>query len=98
MKAEDLNVGDRVTVLSWKPREVWSSFSSGDSPAVQTIQDRSFMGTVLTIRAIDLPYIVVEWQDLPIIDSARSVIDTRQCELRRVSDEYVRALRRVGSK
>ncbi len=46
---DNVEVGQYVTVLAWKPREV--DISS---------QDRSYVGDALQVKAIDLPFVVCE--------------------------------------
>jgi hypothetical protein len=84
----ELSVGQYVTVLENKPIE---TLSEDSLDIVQTVvrMDRSGMGEVLLIVAINLPYIVVErCSDL----NFRYTIDTRRSILMELSKEYIEAL------
>ena len=92
MILDDLKAGDFVTVLEWKPREVpvWSDHDSWQQVGTRTVQDTSWKGEVLTVDAVDLPYVVVH--------EARSrqpraiALDTRRVTLKLLSPQYVNAM------
>lgn len=91
LESDDLQAGQFVTVLAWKPQE--RTTSAGLFGGLQTIkvQDRSFFGDVLRVVAIDRPFVVV--QGVSGFVAGRKVsIDTRECDLALLSDEYVDAL------
>jgi hypothetical protein len=87
----ELSVGQYVTVLENKPFETFSEDLLGTVQTATTI-DRSGMGEVLLVIAINLPYIVVErCSNLNSINTRRS-IDTRRSILMELSKEYIEAL------
>lgn len=84
----ELSVGQYVTVLENKSFETLSE-DSLDTVQTAIIVDRSGMGEVLLVIAINLPYIVVErCSDL----NFRYTIDTRRTVLMELSKEYIEAL------
>ena len=99
MAPDDFAVGIYVTVLSWKPREVetMGSFvgaSLGEgwkAPETRVVQNRSFVGELLRIDAVDLPFVAVDAIRGFMGRPYASVLDTRECELKRLSPAMVRA-------
>jgi len=84
----ELSVGQYVTVLENKQFETLSE-DSLDTVQTATIVDRSGMGEVLLVIAINLPYIVVErCSDL----NFRYTIDTRRSILMELNKDYIQAL------
>lgn len=84
----ELSVGQYVTVLENKPFETLSE-DSLDTVQTTTIVDRSGMGEVLLVIAINLPYVVVErCSDL----NFRYTIDTRRSILMELNKDYIQAL------
>lgn len=84
----ELSVGQYVTVLENKQFETLSE-DSLDTVQTTTIVDRSGMGEVLLVIAINLPYIVVErCSDL----NFRYTIDTRRSILMELNKDYIQAL------
>ena len=84
----ELSVGQYVTVLENKSFE---TLSEDSLDIVQTVvkMDRSGMGEVLLVVAINLPYIVVErCSNL----NFRYTVDTRRTILMELSKEYIEAL------
>jgi hypothetical protein len=79
----DLVVGMNVTVLEWGPLT-----QIVDDVSVVT-QSRGLCGDVLVVKAIDLPYIVVEEQKY----FGRISLDTRKATLMKLTDEYMAALK-----
>jgi hypothetical protein len=73
MQTSELKIGQKVTVLSWV-------FPDGDN---------SYKGDVLEIKAIDLPFIVVENMS----DGWGQTLkfDTRQVNFKELSGDYVKA-------
>jgi hypothetical protein len=84
MHAEDLKVGDWVTVLSWKPAGVFN-METGEA---KTLTLRSFIGHPLKVLAIDLPFVAVEIAMM----KACTSLDTRMVKLQRLSNKFVEAL------
>jgi hypothetical protein len=84
----ELSVGQYVTVLENKSFE---TLSEDSLDIVQTVTriDRSGMGEVLLILAINLPYIVVERRSNL---NFRYTVDTRRTILMELSKEYIEAL------
>jgi hypothetical protein len=99
LPSDDLVLGLKITVLSNQKREtvVGNGLFGTERVIVQT--DRSHMGDVLEVVAIDRPFIVVEVThdkhcytgDCSSVGS-RHVIDTRIMKLMKVSDEFIEAL------
>lgn len=58
----EVSVGQKVTVMSWKPRESISSLGllSQIADTITTHVDRSYCGDVLQVTAVDLPFVVVK--------------------------------------
>jgi len=84
----ELSVGQYVTVLENKQFETLSE-DSLDTVQTATIVDRSGMGEVLLVIAINLPYIVFErCSDL----NFRYIIDTRRSILMELNKDYIQAL------
>ena len=97
ISAGELKVGQYVTVLNWKPKEILTEQSTEEyvdknpmeqmlSKVMNLSQDRSLCGDVLAIEAIDLPFIVVQRLNSPV---AKGSIDTRFCVLKELSKDYV---------
>ena len=53
-------------------------------------EDRSFHGDVLCVMAIDLPYVVVEWENRG-VGMCHSRLDTRRYRLMYITPEYADA-------
>lgn len=92
----ELAVGMFVTVHNHAPytKEHVSDGGLFSGPTVVTTKthDRSWYGDVLTIKAIDLPYIVFQAENNCPTDKHISTLDTRRTTLMELSDEYVLAL------
>lgn len=96
LSAGEISKGMKITVISWKPREIpklFDYFEENDSwktTSVKTFQDKSYCGDVLEVLAVDLPYVVVK--DLKSKDNYTAKLDTRECQLKELKQEYVDAL------
>lgn len=100
LTADDLQVGMTVTVLESRPKLVTQSIGQGDDESgrpVSTLAGIAAMmpclyamlkGHPLRIDAVDLPYIVATCRHC----NQTLHIDTRDCELSKVTEEYARAL------
>ncbi len=90
MKLDDLEVGQYVTVVKGPMR---ASINIGFNECSTAREDKSYQGRVLRILAVNLPFVAVEQVGIPkTIGNIRTGIDTRDYELRPLSDEYVYAL------
>lgn len=91
----ELSVGQKVTVLAWKRLvvdELTGDFLTGGTQIQQrTIEDNSFKGDVLEIKAVDLPFIIVKVLSNGILKKPIKM-DTRRVDLMELSNEYVAAL------
>ncbi len=93
LRADDLEVGMHVTVLRLKPREVPVvnplDFLSGDGGvATRVHEDHSWYGDVLTVKAVDFPYVIVDGE----LSYMKGItLDMRQVELMKLTPEYIRA-------
>jgi hypothetical protein len=86
MHVDDIQVGMKVTVLAWRPRQRVVMGRDLTSTVV-VMSDTSWMGDVLTVEALALTYISCR-------DARHGTaisIDTREAELMRLSKEYVEA-------
>lgn len=98
MTADDVEVGQYVTVLDWyqnrekgpgqwlEPSWAGLTICTGDN------RKRDYMGAVLEVVAVSLPYVVAR-----IVSGTqsgqRTVLDLRLVELARLNGQYVEALR-----
>ncbi len=99
---DDIQKGMRVTVLENKPlQDPFNSrpsfplpgdeWKGNDNVAQATgITDRSYMGDVLTVTAVDYPYIALKKESRYEHDRYPVTIDIRRTTLMQLSDEYVR--------
>lgn len=86
----EVSVGQKVTVLSWKPREHINLGGFGDT-AVSVSQDRSYCGDVLEVTAVDLPFVVVKMLK-GLYNSGRPItLNTSELTLMELSDAFVTA-------
>lgn len=89
----ELAPGLFVTVLENKPIIDYSTENYGDIKTITTVNstvNRSGMGDVLRILAVDLPYIAAKVENESRILPYK--IDTRQTILMELSEDYVKAL------
>lgn len=94
MRADDISVGQYVTVLRWEAVEQTTSTMMGSS--VVMVTPRTFEGEVLRVEGVNLPFVAVH----VVTGYSRCVrrsLDTRACELMRLSDDYVAAMGVEGS-
>lgn len=87
----ELAVGMFVTVLDNKPYERQEAGNSvlSESQVIVTVNvDRSGMGNVHTVLAVDLPYVAMRREDSSFVHS----YDTRRTTLMELSAEYVKAI------
>jgi hypothetical protein len=95
LQADDFKIDMFITVHTGQMDETISedfNMKEGvQSTSVLKIEDKNYKGRVLRIRAINLPFIVVEFLTG---DNNSSFIsfDTREYKLIKLSDEYVKAL------
>ena len=100
---DDLVVGMRVTVIKnnsfQNALQTQSSVLSGDewkgeSEQVKTVEDtdRSGYGDVLTILAINLPYVAVRHESPYALSRFNYAIDIRRTVLSQLSDDYAKSL------
>ena len=98
---ENINPGMKVTVVrgkKWKsaPRSIEEMFGMPSKQATEIIQheDRRFHGEVLEVRAVMLPYVVLEQLSGPTPDHVgRTVnLDIREYRLLEVTTEYEREM------
>lgn len=89
----ELKVGMNVTVMSWKQREGLDFDGFGVKTITYT--DRSYVGDVLRVEAIDLPFIVVTTSSHSILLRGVPIkLDTREVLLKELADAYVEAMQR----
>jgi len=81
----ELEVGQKVTILEWNAREIQSGGMFSTSTRI--VRDRSWVGDAMTIRAISLPFIVVD--ALSYNKPTRRTLDTRELVLMELSDEFL---------
>ena len=91
LKADDLHVGMLITVLQGRISMKVLPPTEEGLPRLENKEDERYNGKVLRIKAIDLPYIIVEYYFYK--DRKKAVdIDTRRYKLGTVSTEYVKEL------
>lgn len=104
LELENVKVGQRITVLSWKPRQ---QVVRGDilygmgGQSVVMVTDRSYLGDALEVVAVSGPFIVAKALhcDYGNPDERPPVrLDTRECDIAELTEEYVAALLRAVSK
>ena len=83
----ELSVGMYVTVLGWKEKEMVSK-SAFVGVSKTMYEESSWVGNVLKIEAINLPFIVTN--ELEMIES-RPTIDTRKATLMELDLDFVKA-------
>lgn len=91
LQPDDIEVGMYVTVLEWNPQE--RTYNAGgifDEGQVITKvhRDGSWCGDVLIVRAICLPYIVVDGNRDYMVGLQ---LDIRRLSLMKLTPEYVKA-------
>lgn len=95
---DDLKAGLYVTVLEWKPREVPDLRGGlgfgGLGVTYRTVQDNSWVGDVLRVEAVDLPFVVARayYPRTRTWDKAPFKLDIRRLVLRLLSPEYLEAM------
>ncbi len=82
----ELAPGQFITVLSHAPEESESEDNFGNIRVIQK-QEKSFIGDVLTVLAVDLPFVAVKEQKY----NSKYALDTRKTILMELSPEYVKA-------
>lgn len=87
MHAEDIDVGDWIVILSWKPELI--PLPCGELAPFR----RNGSGDPLHVTAIDLPFFIVQFYGTP---PYRMPIDTRRVNIRKVSPEYLKAFYPLG--
>ena len=85
--AEDgaIKAGMYITILEWHKFKV-TDFNTGKEVERQ---DQSYVGDTLKIKAVDLPFLIVERVDRPAPYSIN--LDLRKLEIKELSDEFVAA-------
>jgi hypothetical protein len=93
LEADDLETGMLITVLEWMPveRPIYSEFGMTVT-GTMTHMDHSWCGEVLKVIVVDFPYVAVKAFGFkePI------KLDLRRCRLGRISEDYAKAMNRVG--
>lgn len=96
LESDDIEVGQYVTVLEWKPRiqQVNNGGLFGMGGGVETIthHDSSGVGEVFTVKAVDRPFVALVSVGHPTWRKEPWTVDTRRCTLKRLSDEFVAAV------
>ena len=88
---DDLKAGDHVTVLEWKPRDVpVFADNSWLEVGTRTAHDTSWVGDVLEVVAVDLPFVAARNRLSRLSDVIR--LDVRRLTLRKLSAAYVDAI------
>jgi hypothetical protein len=89
----EISAGMFVTVIENKPFEnqVMPLFGEG-SVQTMTHRDRSGYGEVLSVLAVELPYVVVRSESIHAHSRYNYKVDTRRTTLMELSNDYVSAL------
>jgi hypothetical protein len=82
LEADDLKIGDYVTILQGKITS--KTVPTLQGPKEERTQDTMYNGTVLKIVAIDLPYVI-----LKMIGYSPKSFDIREVKIGTVSTEYI---------
>ena len=100
LSSEELEVGMHVTVLEHKalppmPNPFASMFAiplpGEDTKTEEVFKDRSFIGDVLTVLAIDHPFIVVRKESEYAHNTYKHTIDIRHTSIMALKEEFVRS-------
>lgn len=91
LESDDLQLGQFVTVLAWKPLEQTTHGGVfGVAQKIEVGRD-DYLGYVLRVLAVDRPFVAVQMYSGCSAGTSIS-LDTRECDLALLSDEYVDAL------
>jgi hypothetical protein len=92
LQPDDIQIGMYVTVLEWNPQErTYQSggpFSDYGEVVTKTFRDGSWCGDVFIVRAICLPYIIVDGEHGYTVGLD---LDLRKLSLMKLTREYVEA-------
>lgn len=88
----ELAVGQKITILQRHQREFEESDMFGGTITKKRQEDRSWYGDVLTVKAIQLPFIVVEIADSCFSSPVK--MDTRELVFMELNEDYINAARR----
>lgn len=87
---EDVCVGDKVTVLHGvRLHDARVSEDGSISTVVMAIEDNSWKGDVLVVKAICIPYVVADNESRQVY--GKLTLDLRRVTLMRLPEEYVKA-------
>lgn len=100
LESDDIEVGQHVTVLEWKPRTTQVAtgglFGSGGGVETITHNDTSGCGDVFLVLAVDRPFVVLKpisgMMATALFDGRSWTVDTRLCSLKALSPEFVAAV------
>ena len=84
----ELEVGQVLTILKWKPRDVVHA-SMLFPTTTHTIQDTSYVGDVFTVKAIDLPFVILSRGKDP-HNLGPITLNTDLVTLKELSPEFVK--------
>ena len=89
--ADNVKVGQMVTVLKGRkyrpmPIGIWGSASD-----CHEREDKSYKGVVLKVTAVDLPYIVVEYDGTYGPQPQTAVLDLTEVVLKKLSPQFIKA-------
>lgn len=91
MKPDDFEPGQYITVLKGRMSSPISSIFGGEVSTEVLVEDRSWKGNVLLVKAVDIPYLVV----VDCQSKIKTILDIRERQFKKLSPDYVEALKDV---
>ena len=104
LSPDEITAGMFVTVVDCKPREIPSldlfgmfrvpgeEWKSETTTTSKTMVDRSYMGDVLCVKAVNHPFLVLRRISQSDWDKQPFTLDMRERTFAQLSDEYVQAM------
>ena len=89
MRPDDFSKGDFITIV--RGLSLHQNWDKGDCATI-TGYDRSYLGDVMQIIAIDYPFIVLKQMSGFIISKEPKHFDIREYQFKKCSKEYLEAL------
>ena len=90
LKQDDFEVGQFITVLNNK-RTVYQTIKNDIDGTIATArEDKSWIGTIFCIKAMCLPFIVVNYCGSYYKDVFKTIIDTREFDFVKLPDKFVK--------
>jgi len=95
LQADDIETGMFITIHTGPIRDI-RTISQDNSISLAQVRDQSMEGSVLKVKSINLPFIIVEKNEKKYkcnkIEKEIIIIDIRENKLMRLKDSYVQSL------